>query len=238
MRSLQVLVPMVLLLIAGCSSRPTALLQETSDALNNASLARKCAPEEFEAAQKAYQKANDLAAEEKYDEAEEMARAAKKLAAKAEQKALLRKDECLAAEAAAKNGEGAGGIDPAEFVEQSPGTSVQMNEEAGLKTVYFNFNAQELTEESRQIVANNAAWIRNHPERRVTIEGHCDSRGSSEYNLALGENRALVVRKYLQQLGVDISNIEVVSYGEEQPEDYGMTEAAHTRNRRAVFRTR
>jgi peptidoglycan-associated lipoprotein len=233
MRLLRVLPLAALLLLTGCPSRPTQLLQEASTALNDAALARKCAPEEFEAAQKAFQKANDLAAEEKYDEAEEMARAAKKLAAKAEQKALMRKEECLKPENA-----NPGGINPDEFVEQSPGDTVQMNEEDGLKTVYFDFNAQELTEDARSIIAANAAWIRAHNDKRVTIEGHCDSRGSSEYNLALGENRALVVRKYLQQLGVDVSTIEVVSYGEEQPEDYGETDAAHTRNRRATFRTR
>lgn len=232
MRMLRLLPLAAVLLLTGCPSKPTQLLTEASTALNNAALARKCAPEEFEAAQQAFQKANDLAAQEKYDEAEEMARAAKKLAAKAEQKALLRKEDCLNPKTDPT------AIDPNTLVEQQPGETVTMNDEAGLKTVYFDFNAHDLTEDGRAIVAGNAAWIRSHADARVTIEGHCDNRGSSEYNLALGERRALVVRKYLTQLGVDTSTIEVVSYGEEQPEDYGETDSAHARNRRATFRTR
>ena len=70
----------------------------------------------------------------------------------------------------------------------------------------------------------------------MTVEGHCDERGSTEYNLALGEKRAQVARKYLLRKGVEKNRVGIVSYGEERLADYGSDEAAHKRNRRAVFR--
>ncbi|MCB9526609.1 MAG: OmpA family protein [Myxococcales bacterium] len=228
------LLALAALALVACGGPPTELLKEASTALNDAALARKCAPEEFAAAQAMYEKANTLAAEGKHGEAESAARAAKKLAAKAQQKALLRKDECLNPEGV----KGATPADPNAFAETDPGAGVALDAQEALKTVYFGFNAAELSNEARDTLANNAAWINKHLDKTIIIEGHCDERGSTEYNLALGERRALVVRKYLGQLGVDLGRVEVVSYGEEQPADYASNDAAYTRNRRAEFRTR
>ena len=176
-------------------------------------------------------KAKALSAEGKHDEAKSAALAAKKLADKAQQKALLRKEECL-------NPKAGTGIDPNDLVEVDPGPSTSLNDEAGLQTIYFDYNVAELTGDARQTLTGNASWMRNHPDKRVVVEGHCDSRGSTEYNLALGERRGLMVRNYLSQMGIVPDRVEVVSYGEEQPIDYGTSENAFAKNRRAEFRTR
>lgn len=219
-------------LLAACGSRPTQVLSEAEGALADAELARKCAPDEYAAAEKMYAKAQKLADDEKFDEAETAAVAARKLAIKARDKALARKDDCLAPKVDPDN-------DVSEFVDQSgAGLDATDGDGGGMKTVYFDYNAHDLTEQAKVTMSKNAAWMRANPAVNVVVEGHCDSRGSTEYNLALGERRAQVVRKYLVGLGVDGGRLSVVSYGEEQPVEYGETEAAHARNRRAEFRIR
>ena len=100
----------------------------------------------------------------------------------------------------------------------------------------FPLQCIALTDEAKTTLGNNAAWLSANAQVAVIIEGHCDQRGSTEYNLALGEKRAQEVRKYLSNLGVNQDRLSVVSYGEEQLADYGETEAAFDRNRRAEFR--
>ena len=81
----------------------------------------------------------------------------------------------------------------------------------------------------------NARYLRSNPDARVVIEGHTDERGTPEYNIALGERRARSVARYMQNLGVDINQMSVVSYGEEKPVDPGHNESAWSQNRRAVL---
>ena len=119
---------------------------------------------------------------------------------------------------------------------RGPETEAPVTDSGGMKTVYFPFNASSLTDEAKTTLGNNAAWLSANAQVAVIIEGHCDQRGSTEYNLALGEKRAQEVRKYLSNLGVNQDRLSVVSYGEEQLADYGETEAAFDRNRRAEFR--
>jgi peptidoglycan-associated lipoprotein len=104
-----------------------------------------------------------------------------------------------------------------------------------LKTVYFDFDQASLTEEAKLILRDNAEWMRANPTAEVLIEGHCDERGTDEYNLALGERRAMSVRKYLISLGVDPARLYTISYGEEKPVDLGHNEEAWAKNRRAQF---
>lgn len=99
--------------------------------------------------------------------------------------------------------------------------------------IHFEFDQATLTPEARQILQRKAAFLQKHPEVQITIEGHCDQRGSSEYNLALGQRRADSVKTYLEDLGIAGNRLATVSYGKEQPLDSGMTEAAFARNRRA-----
>lgn len=218
-------------LLIACGARPVQLLSEAEGALADAELARKCAPDEFAAAERMYAKAQKLADEEKFDEAETAAKAAKKLAIKAQQKADARKDECLAPKVDPNN-------DVSEFVDQSGDKGQGDGDSGGMKTVYFDYNAYDLTDQAKGTMSSNAGWLRNNGDARVVVEGHCDSRGSTEYNLALGEKRARVVRKYLIGLGIDSGRISIVSYGEEQPLAGGEDEGSHARNRRAEFRVK
>ena len=99
--------------------------------------------------------------------------------------------------------------------------------------VHFEFDQATLTPESRQTLQKKAGFMQKHPEVQITIEGHCDQRGSSDYNLALGQRRADNVKTYLEDLGIAGNRMATVSYGKEQPLDPGMNEAAFARNRRA-----
>ena len=106
---------------------------------------------------------------------------------------------------------------------------------AGLSTVNFEYDKSSLTPASRELLSQNAEWMKSNSQVTVQIEGHCDSRGSIEYNLALGERRARAVKDYLINLGVDGSRLSIISYGKEKLIEMGDNEAAHARNRRANF---
>jgi peptidoglycan-associated lipoprotein len=99
--------------------------------------------------------------------------------------------------------------------------------------VFFDFDQSTLTPESHNLLQKKAAFLKKHPEVQITIEGHCDQRGSSDYNLGLGQRRADGVKNYLQDLGIAGNRLATVSYGKEQPLDPGMNEAAWAKNRRA-----
>ena len=98
--------------------------------------------------------------------------------------------------------------------------------------VFFDYDQATLTAASSNLLQKKAGFLKKHPEVQITIEGHCDQRGSSDYNLGLGQRRADSVKNYLQDLGIAGNRMATVSYGKEQPLDPGMTEAAWARNRR------
>ena len=100
--------------------------------------------------------------------------------------------------------------------------------------VFFDYDRYELKPEARAQLEKQAAWLRNYPQVTVTVEGHCDERGTREYNLALGERRADSTRNYLVALGIDSNRIRVISYGKERPAVVGSDETAWAQNRRAV----
>lgn len=106
---------------------------------------------------------------------------------------------------------------------------------AGLKTVRFAYDSSTLDGAARQNLVTNAAWLKSNNNISVQVEGHCDSRGSVEYNLALGGRRAKTVKDYLVSLGVEATRLREVSYGKEKLLDYADSEDAHAKNRRANF---
>lgn len=106
----------------------------------------------------------------------------------------------------------------------------------GLERIFFEFDQYILTPEARDILARNVRFMEAHPDTRIIIEGHCDERGSDEYNLALGERRARAVQTYLVTLGVPAEQLSIISYGEEIPLDPESSEEAWARNRRADFK--
>jgi peptidoglycan-associated lipoprotein len=104
-----------------------------------------------------------------------------------------------------------------------------------LATVYFDYDSSELRPDTTATLRENAGWLKSRGEVTVAVEGHCDERGTIEYNLALGERRANAVRDYLADLGVPRDRVRVVSYGEERPARPGHDESAWSMNRRAEF---
>jgi peptidoglycan-associated lipoprotein len=102
--------------------------------------------------------------------------------------------------------------------------------------LYFEFDSDQLSSESTETLARIAKYLQAEDAARIVIEGHADQRGSSEYNLALGDRRAAVARDYLKRLGVEEARVDVVSYGEEKPAADGSEEEALSKNRRDEFR--
>jgi peptidoglycan-associated lipoprotein len=100
--------------------------------------------------------------------------------------------------------------------------------------VLFGFDSYELTSDAKSILDNQASFLASNPSVRITIEGHCDERGTREYNLALGESRASATRDYLVAQGVNPARIKIISYGKERPAVIGSNEDAWRFNRRAV----
>jgi peptidoglycan-associated lipoprotein len=108
-------------------------------------------------------------------------------------------------------------------------------ESSPLADIRFELDSAALTDEARATLEKHALWLQGHRDLKVTVEGHCDERGTVEYNLALGEQRARAARDYLASLGVAAARLRVVSFGKERPLDPGNDEAAWAKNRRAHF---
>lgn len=114
--------------------------------------------------------------------------------------------------------------------------AVQAVAESAMEKVYFDFDSYILTQTARDALNQNAEYLqKKNVSAKVQIEGHCDERGSDEYNLALGEKRAKAALNYLVTLGVPASRLSFISFGEEKPNDPGHDEAAWAKNRRAEF---
>ena len=107
-----------------------------------------------------------------------------------------------------------------------------------LADVYFDYDQARLGDQARAILERHALWLQNHRSAKVAIEGHCDERGTVDYNLALGEQRARATRDYLMSLGVTGDRLTTVSYGKERPLDSASHEAAWAKNRRSHFLVR
>jgi len=115
-----------------------------------------------------------------------------------------------------------------------PGSQTDLRRVAGSDRVFFDLDSFALDESDRETLRRHAAWLAQYPNVNVTIEGHCDERGTREYNLALGERRANAAKNFLSAVGVSTARISVVSYGKERPEVLGSDEQSWAQNRRAV----
>jgi peptidoglycan-associated lipoprotein len=114
-----------------------------------------------------------------------------------------------------------------------PGSQQDLETSVGDR-VFFAFDRSDITPEARETLERQADWLRRYPNVTVTIEGHCDERGTREYNLALGERRAQAAKNVLVASGIPASRISTISYGKERPAVVGSTEEAYAQNRRAV----
>lgn len=127
-----------------------------------------------------------------------------------------------------------------EWEEAAPGVETflgidEINRQHLLKTIRFDFDRAEIRADQRATLQENAAWLREHADVRILLEGHCDERGTREYNLSLGDRRAQATRDYLISLGIGVERVETVSYGEERPAATGNDEQAWAQNRRTEF---
>lgn len=118
---------------------------------------------------------------------------------------------------------------------QMTGTEAQMREMFTNQDIHFDFDRYDLRSDAKQILNDKAGYMQSHPELNVIVEGHCDERGSSSYNLALGEKRAKAAAAYLQAMGIGAGRMETVTYGKEKPLVQGHTEEAYSANRRGHF---
>jgi peptidoglycan-associated lipoprotein len=114
-----------------------------------------------------------------------------------------------------------------------PGTQEDMVVNVGDR-VFFSFDKSDLSTEAQATLDRQATWLKKYATAKVTIEGHCDERGTREYNLALGERRATAVKNYLVAAGIPAARVSTISYGKERPAVVGSNEAAWAQNRRSV----
>ena len=126
-----------------------------------------------------------------------------------------------------------GAAAPAAAPAQTPRPSPK--EFVAVKEVYFDFDKYDIRPEDAKTLDANAAWLKSNADNLLLIEGHCDERGTNEYNLALGERRAKATMNYLVSQGIQANRITIISYGEERPVCNEKTEACWAKNRRANF---
>lgn len=231
-----------LVMIAGCPKPPIKDIADAKAALESAKLAgaQTYAPKEYSSAEGYVQKAQVDSDNRQYDEARINALTGKKLADAAKQTAMENKGK------GGGTGEGTG----SEQMNGTPGmssigvteTSIVGKGSLGegvvikqLKMIHFGFDDYSLSNEAQTVLMDNAQWLKSNPAVKVQIEGHCDERGSEEYNLALGEKRAVSARDYLIQLGLQADRMSVISYGKERPVNPGHDEKAWAENRRDEF---
>ena len=132
--------------------------------------------------------------------------------------------------ASSQTGQGQGGVGNAVV----PGSRADFLQSVPADRIFFALDDYSIDDQDRQVLNAQAAWLRQHPNVRVTIEGHCDERGTREYNLALGDRRANAATNYLAAQGVDVSRMTTISYGKERPVALGSDEESWAKNRRAV----
>ncbi|HEX8447722.1 MAG TPA: peptidoglycan-associated lipoprotein Pal [Sphingomonas sp.] len=131
-------------------------------------------------------------------------------------------------------GAGSAGADTGMGSTTVPGSRADFIAQAGTDTVLFGTDSSDVDSEAQAILLRQAQWLQKNPNVRVTVEGHCDERGTREYNLALGDRRANSAKNFLASNGVYAARISVISYGKERPAATGSDDAAYAQNRRAV----
>jgi peptidoglycan-associated lipoprotein len=131
------------------------------------------------------------------------------------------------------SGGGGGGAAAATPAGPAPGSVEYFNQVVG-NTVGFDYDKYDLRADAQGVLRGQAAWLNQNPSRTITIEGHCDERGTREYNLGLGDRRANAVKQYLQAQGVAASRIKTISYGKERPLCVASDENCYGKNRRGV----
>ena len=226
-RTIYVLTMAIALVASGCPKKTAELeLDLAKKAVDDARRAKAndCAKETFMAAEAALAEAEQLEKDGEADQAKEKANQAKTLAEQAMAASPKDCDQPKVVEDEKKDGT------------TDASANLNLNLDQLLETVYFDYNDASIREDSKAMLSKVAQALSGSPNAKLEIEGHCDVRGSTEYNLHLGERRARNVQKYLVTQGVQPDRLDVISYGEERPVDYGTGEDAHQKNRRAELK--
>ena len=228
----------IMIMLVGCAKPPLNDIADAKAALESARIAgaQTYAPQEYSSAKGYINKAESDLGTRQYREAKIEALTGKQLADTARQMALDKSKgspENTGGQITAPSSLADIGIQENSIVGKgSMGTGILIKQ---LKMIHFAFDDYSLSNEAQQILMENARWLVAHPSIKVQIEGHCDERGSEEYNLALGEKRAIAARDYLIQLGVKKDSMSVISYGKERPLNPAHNEQAWAENRRDEF---
>lgn len=222
------------LLLAGCPKPPPeGLITDAHGALALAADAERCAPAEYRATVRLIEQAQAAYDAKDYKAAERFANAARAQAEKARE-AASQNPACRE-----------GGDEPVITEPEPPSEEFGVGSYEGIPdtapdsgphtwtTIYFDFDSFEISSSAAQILSDHAAWLKENPTVSISVAGHCDEAGSTEYNLALGERRARVVVNYLASLGLDRNRLRVVSYGEEM-----LASDKDNLNRRAEFKVK
>ena len=126
-------------------------------------------------------------------------------------------------------------VKPATLIQEPPAAGAPSAKESPLKDIFFDFDKSTIRDDAKPNLNEDLQWLNANPAEQITIEGHCDERGTSEYNLGLGERRARAARDYLAAAGIKAKRIKIVSFGKERPFVMGHDEAAWKWNRRSHF---
>ncbi len=215
------------LALGGCAKKTADLELDAARAAMDAARrakAKDCAKQTFMAAESALAEARRLADDGEIEEAQKKAKRAQALAEQAEAASPKGCDE-KEEEAEVKETEG-----------DTTDANMNLKLEDALETVYFDYNEATIRADSRAVLEKVAQILGSQPDLTLEVEGHADVRGSTEYNLHLGERRARSVLKYLVAQGAKPDQVKIISYGEEKPADFGTSESAHQANRRGELK--
>jgi len=217
--------------LAACGGAGRAKGSLTS-AVEALELARKtgCPHESLPLAERTYEEAKRLLEEGKYEESEAKSRVARQLAQEA---ARASGGQPCPAEAVTVVSPATDAFPPEATAPTSEAAAVEE-----MRVVYFKYDSAQLTAESIATIERNLRWLRAHPDKQVELGGHCDVRGTAEYNIALSERRADAVRGYLLKSGVPEQAMSVVGYGSEAQVSFREDEEGHRLNRRVEFKVR
>ncbi len=231
-------VSVIMIMLMGCAKPPLKDIADAKAALESARIAgaKTYAPQEYSSAEGHVNKAQSDLGTRQYNDAKIEALTGKQLADIARQIALDKGKNVpgnAGEQISPSSSTGTAGIEESSIVGKgSLGEGVLIKQ---LKMILFLFDDYSLSNDAQQILIENAQWLSSHPDINIQIEGHCDERGSEEYNLALGEKRAIAARDYLRQLGIKTDRMSVISYGKERPLNPEHNEKAWAENRRDEF---
>ena len=229
----------VFTMFCSCAGNPPKDERELAEkAFADAEAGKDCDKENYLVAEELLKKAREAVNNKEYDKAKELFKTVKEKSDAIAKYYSEHPDECMTEKDKKGNGEDDGKIKEEDTTSsEAADPSVDpTNPEMEFQVIHFEYNQYAVLAEDLPKIEIMAQWMVNFPERVVRIEGHADERGSNDYNLSLGEKRALEVKNKLIQAGIDSARIKIVSYGEEHPVDTASNEEAWFKNRRAEFK--